>query len=222
MDSNLPAESQPELFDPAALPLGHELLTLAQDERAGKFTGELIARNRVRYAAIVRCLAEGIGIRATSRAFGVSTNTVSAIREREAGAIETEKKELSTLMGRFVRMSVERLIEEVDAIPIGQLSVSAGIISDKKALLDGDPTIRIEERIEVALSPGDLRAMLATMRAKRAIDVAATVSAPGHTLPAAADASMAGSADPGHALPAVVTPSTAPASDSQSTVTPPP
>ncbi|MDD2766005.1 MAG: hypothetical protein PHE83_18740 [Opitutaceae bacterium] len=180
-ESNLPATSQPELFRAEELPAGHELLTIEQDERAGRSTGERLARNRERYMAIVRCLAEGIGIRATARAFKVSPHTIFAIRDREAAAIATEKQELSRLMGRFVRMGVERLNEELDDIPIGQLSVSLGIVSDKKALLDGDPTVRVEERIEVALSPADLRGMLERIKradpAGQVIDVAPAAEA---------------------------------------------
>jgi hypothetical protein len=204
--SQLPAE-QPELFDPAAIPKGHELLTIDKDERAGKFTGERIARNREKYLGIVRALAEGMGIRRTARAYGVSTNTVAAIREREPSLIETEKKDLSRLMGRFVTMATERLIEEHDQIPIGQLSVSLGIVQDKKALLDGDPTIRIEERIEVALSPGDVRSMLARLK-DRALEIEATVNP-------VADASTAG-------IPAVLPMAEPPAPDSVSTGTPQP
>lgn len=163
-ESNLSSTTQEELFRPADLPAGHQLLTLDEDERSGRHTGERIARDRKLYQAIVRCLAEGVGIRATARAFGVATETVAGIRDREPALFAREKKELSQRMGHFVRMGVERLIEEVDQIPIGQLSVSVGVISDKKALLDGDPTVRVEERIEVALSPGDLRAMLENMK----------------------------------------------------------
>lgn len=144
--SNLPAENQQEFWDESRMPIGHELLTIEQRAKSGRYTGERIARDQARYRGIVRCLSEGLGIRQTARAFHVSTHTVQAIRDREGLAIATEKKELSHLMGRFVRLSVERLIEELDAIPIGQLSVSVGIIQDKKALLDGDPTSIIDHR----------------------------------------------------------------------------
>jgi hypothetical protein len=173
MDSNLPAktEQQPELFDESALPIGHELLTIEKDEKRGRFTGEIVARNRERYAAIVRALAEGFGIRQIARAFHVSCNTIFAIRDREGHAIETEKKQLAGLMGRFVRMSVERLIEEHDQIPVGQLPVALGIVQDKRALLEGDPTVRVDERIEVAISASDLAGMLERMKRAQVIDV---------------------------------------------------
>jgi hypothetical protein len=173
MTSNLPSTVQDDLFDASQLPLGHELLTLEEDARSGRSTGERLAKDRARYEGIVRCLAEGIGIRRTARAFHASTQTVMAIRDKEGVSIETQKKELSKLMGHFVRISVERLIEEHEEIPIGQLSVSAGIIQDKKTLLDGDATVRVEERIEVALTPADLRGMLERLKGGRVIDVPA-------------------------------------------------
>lgn len=164
--SNLPSVVQEELFDPSALPAGHELLSVDEREKNGKSTGERIAKDRKKYMAIVRCLAEGIGIRQTARAFGVSSMTVMAIRDREGLAIGTEKKELSAKMAQFVRLGVERLIEEVENIPIGQLSVSVGIIQDKKALLDGDPTAIIDHRSadEATVSADQVRDYLDRMK----------------------------------------------------------
>lgn len=166
--SNLPAEKQEELFDAAALPLGHELLKLEERARNPEFTGERVAKDRERYEGIVRALAEGLGTRAIARAFRVSPHVVSAIRSREAQLVATEKKEVSRKMGDFVRMGVERLVEEIDTIPIGQLSVSVGIIADKKALLDGDPTMRVESGLSrSAVTVEELRRVLAEVRERQ-------------------------------------------------------
>lgn len=143
--SLLAPEQQQPLFDESQLPLGSELLLIEQNVKMGRYTGERIARDRARYAAIIRGLAEGFGVRQLARAFGVAPRTIDAIRRREGLAISTEKKEVSDLMGLFVRLGTERLVDEVNDIPIGQLSVSVGIVSDKKALLDGDPTVRIAD-----------------------------------------------------------------------------
>ena len=165
--SNLPAATQVELWDESKLPAGRELLSLDQDERSGRFTGEIVARNRERYAAIVRCLAEGVGIRATARAFGASTGTIQAIRDREGLAIGTEKKELSTKLGHFARMASERLIEELDEIPIGQLPVAMGIALDKKAALDGEASAIVEHRSTREPDPEDIRRYLEGLRSAR-------------------------------------------------------
>lgn len=162
--SNLPDTYQMPLFVERHLPAGRELLSLDDDERRGKFTGEIVARNRERYAAIVRCLAEGIGIRATARAYGCSTHTVQAIRDRERLAIASEKKELSATLGHFARMAGERLVEELDRIPIGQLPVAMGIAVDKKAALDGEASAIVEHRSRREPDPEDIRAYLETLR----------------------------------------------------------
>jgi hypothetical protein len=163
-ESNIPNALQVDLFDESMLPAGRELLSLEEDAKRGRFTGEIVARNRERYARIVRCLAEGIGIRATARAFGCSTSTVQAIRDREGLAIGTEKKELSTKLGHFARMAGERLIEELDNIPIGQLPVAMGIALDKKAQLDGEASAIVEHRTRREPDPEDIRAYLAGLR----------------------------------------------------------
>lgn len=162
--SNLPDAYQVPLFNERHLPAGRELLSLDDDERRGKFTGEIVAKNRERYASIVRCLAEGIGIRATARAFGCSTHTVQAIRDREGLAIATEKKELSTTLGHFARMASERLVDELDRIPIAQLPVAMGIAIDKKAALDGEASAIVEHRSRREPDPEDIRAYLEGLR----------------------------------------------------------
>ncbi|MCF7762783.1 MAG: hypothetical protein K9N62_03835 [Verrucomicrobia bacterium] len=171
MDSNLPNSKQDELFDEGCFPLGHELLTI--EKRAaepGKFTGERIARDRARYDAIIRALGEGMGIRHIARAFRISTHTVQAIRDREGLAIATQKKEVASLMGRFIRTGVERLCDELDTIPIGQLSVSIGIISDKKALLEGDPTEIVEHRSGEPATPDAVRDWFENMKRAKAVE----------------------------------------------------
>lgn len=110
-------------------------------EAKGEFTGErLHARDPDRYRAIVAALAEGIGIRAIARAYRVSVNTVRAIRFRESGPIDTDKKEISTRLRQFARMASDRLVEEIDEIPIDKLPLATAIVIDKVQLLDGEAT----------------------------------------------------------------------------------
>jgi hypothetical protein len=90
--------------------------------------------------------------------------TIQAIRDREGLAIGTEKKELSTKLGHFARMAGERLIEELDNIPIGQLPVAMGIALDKKAQLDGEASAIVEHRTRREPDPEDIRAYLAGLR----------------------------------------------------------
>jgi hypothetical protein len=45
-ESNIPNALQVDLFDESMLPAGRELLSLDQDEKRGRSTGERLARNR--------------------------------------------------------------------------------------------------------------------------------------------------------------------------------
>lgn len=136
-------QQQEELFNAEELPVGRELLSLDEDERRGNFSGKIISRNREKYGRIVAALAEGLGIRQISRAFGVSPHTVQGIREREGDSIATVKEELGRRFTRISRVAAERIEEELDRnpnIPLRELSVCLGIIEDKRALVSGAPT----------------------------------------------------------------------------------
>lgn len=110
-------------------------------ERKGEFTGErLHAADPEKYRAIVAALAEGMGLRAISRAYRVSVNSVRAIKVRETGPIDTEKKEISLRLRQFVAMASDRLVEEVDEIPVDKLPLATAIVIDKIQLLDGEAT----------------------------------------------------------------------------------
>ena len=92
-----------------------------------------------RLEAIVRALSEGMGINATSRVFGVCPETVYNIMERYPEHCGEWRARVSRHLGKFINLAVSRLTEEVDDIPLGQLSVSLGICMDKKANLDSQP-----------------------------------------------------------------------------------
>ncbi len=117
----------------------------ADREAVGEFTGERLFTQRPEvYRAIVTCLAEGMGVRATARALKVSTNTVAAVREREGSSVETQKKETVSKLRQFARLGAERLLDEVDKIPLQSLPIAIGIAVEKAELLDGGATARVE------------------------------------------------------------------------------
>lgn len=132
---------QPTLFD---LPPEYReaLEGLKEGKRAaGEFSGErLFEREPDKYRAIVAALAEGLGQRAIARAFRVSVNTVRAVMVRERGPVDTEKRVISLRLREFVRLASDRLLDEIDLIPIDKLPVALGIVADKMQLLDGEAT----------------------------------------------------------------------------------
>lgn len=132
---------------------GAELLEVEERARSGRYSGTIIERDRGKVRAIVAALADGHGIIRTARAFGVSEHTVIGIRERNPDLIAIEKKNLSRLLGRVVAVGWERYLEALVAGEISprDLPVGLGIAGDKKALIDGEVTSRIEVREVVSV-----------------------------------------------------------------------
>lgn len=127
---------------------GAELLSVEERAKSGRYSGVIIERDRGKVRAIVQALAEGHGIIRVARAFGVSEHTVIGIRERHPDLIAMEKKNLSKLLGRVVAVGWEQYLEAVvdGRVSPRDLPVGLGIAGDKKALIDGEVTQRIEVR----------------------------------------------------------------------------
>jgi predicted XRE-type DNA-binding protein len=120
------------------------------EQEAGKdgsreFTGERLHRDRPDvYQAIVTAWANGLSQRQIARALRVSANTVAAVIEREPDAVEAQKKRLVTGLRRFAGATVERMLEELDRMPLNALPVALGVTVDKLQLLSGEATARVE------------------------------------------------------------------------------
>ena len=161
--SNLPECNQVELFAPDVLPAGWDILP----EQQHRFTGERVARNRERYLAIAHALAEGLGVRQIARAFGCSAHTVARVRETANEVVAAEKEHVSRKLGTLIRMSLERFEEGLvnREIHPSQLPVAIGIFTDKKLLLEGGVTSRVEHtnrEISVEVVERALRSLKAT------------------------------------------------------------
>lgn len=119
----------------------------APDRR--EFTGERLFRERPDvYGAIVQAHANGLSQRQIARALRVSTNTVAAVVEREPGAVEAHKQRTISGLRRFVGATIERMLEDLDRMPLQSLPVALGVAVDKLQLLTGEATQRVE-RVEV-------------------------------------------------------------------------
>ncbi len=128
-----------------------ELDPAAQDaviarEQRGEFTGErLFLQRRGVYDAIVRLLGEGrLGVKAIGSTLGVSVNTVRAVRDREPGAVDTQRAKTVKHLADFVELAAGRLADEAGEMPLGQLAVPLGIAVEKMQLLTGGATARVE------------------------------------------------------------------------------
>lgn len=132
------AAIQPEFFPGAALPDGWELL-LSPARQRRVFSCERVSRNAERVEEIIRCVASGQSISAAARAYAVSRNTVARLIMLRPSLVEQLRSEAAAGFRVLSRMSVERLIESIDAIPLQVLPALAGIAIDKAQLLDGLP-----------------------------------------------------------------------------------
>lgn len=152
-----------------------------------RFTGEELRRKEPKlYAAIVRALESGLGIRYCARVFACSPHTIMAVGEANGLTPERMKRETASILRQFVRLSAERLLENVEEIPLGQLPVSMGIASDKASQLDGEPAAIVEHRSAAKVL--DVNAILMTLvpeanRAEIGLGGNGSTSAPVPTLP---------------------------------------
>jgi hypothetical protein len=114
-------------------------------ERRGEFTAERLMESRPTiYRAIVDGLGQGLGVRQLCRAYRVSHHTVAAVMARESAAVATLKERTVSVLRTFGRLAADRLLDEVDQIPIQSLPIALGIAVEKAELLSGGATSRIE------------------------------------------------------------------------------
>jgi hypothetical protein len=114
-------------------------------ERRGEFTAERLMESRPTiYRALVDGLGQGLGVRQLCRAYRVSHHTVAAVMARESVAVATLKERTVSVLRTFGRLAADRLLDEVDQIPIQSLPIALGIAVEKAELLAGGATSRIE------------------------------------------------------------------------------
>jgi hypothetical protein len=114
-------------------------------ERRGEFTAERLMESRPTiYKALVDGLGQGLGVRQLCRAYRVSHHTVAAVMARESQAVATLKERTVSVLRTFGRLAADRLLDEVDQIPIQSLPIALGIAVEKAELLSGGATSRIE------------------------------------------------------------------------------
>jgi transposase-like protein len=172
--------TQALLFD--EIDAGSELLTIEQDRTANRHTGSTLERREELRAAICDRLCEGVSQRRIAREFGVSRNTLAKLIERleTAGKMEPHKKRMSRKLARVIEAGTEEFMTmlEEGRVPVNVLPVAVGIFSDKKALLDGEPTAIVTTTEKPAIQPADWDRWLESLpRANGPIDSESTGNA---------------------------------------------
>lgn len=171
-------ETQPALF------LDSQLPTLPQLTEAAKqfvHTGRITCKDEQRAADIATAFLETGQYLTVAKRFSISPNTVHAVVEvlEKAGKLDDLKQRLSRKLGILAEVSAERAIQMVNdgKCPANVLPINVGVAIEKKALIDGEATQRVETVSRQALDASDV---LAYLRAKAipapAIDVQSTVS----------------------------------------------
>lgn len=180
MDRPEPAESlvvvslespkQPFLFDD--VDAGCELLTIEADRAANKHTGSTLEKRVELFDEICLRLAAGVSMRNVARIYGVGRNTVAAIARKleEAGKMEPYKKRMAGKLGVAIEMGTDLILEgmEKGLFPLQALPVAVGILSDKKALLDGEPTSILGKQAGAQLSQEEWDRYLANLPSAKA------------------------------------------------------
>jgi len=120
-------------------------------ESAGQFTADRLHEQRpVVYKAVVGLLAQNWSIRRIKALLGVHHYTIAAVREREAGSIDTQKLAIGERALSAARLAVDSLVEALEdpesaeKISARDRALSAAILVDKAQLLLGGATSRVE------------------------------------------------------------------------------
>ena len=112
------------------------------------FSGVLTERDQGLVDSILSSFVAGATQRQIAERFKVSRNTIAQmVRRAEAdGRLEPYKARLSARLGRAVEAGIEHWTEAVEAgkVSASQIPVAVGIFTDKKLLLDGEATSRVE------------------------------------------------------------------------------
>ena len=158
---------QPPLF---AMPEQPHLV-----EKAKEFvhTGKITGKDGELCAAIVEAYASGLfSIRAISARLHVGRETVRTILRlaENGGKLGQAKQRVSAKMARAIETSLDVFMEKLDAdkVPINVLPIAIGVFSDKKAMLDGDPTARLDVQGSIAIAPDVARDYIARLQQARA------------------------------------------------------
>lgn len=127
----------------------------------GRYTAErFFLRRPDDYKLCVSMLAGGMGLLYIARCLRIHHMTVAAVRDREGEAIDISKERIRKHLRLAIGIGAERLPEILERLPDRDVPLSLAILIDKLALLDGEPTQRIETTHHVHLTHEAVRARL--------------------------------------------------------------
>ena len=176
---NQPAESsQPALFQPGQLPDAPGLMKAAH---AHAHTGKTTCKDEELCEQMLSYYLSTGSLRAAAKRFQMSAHTISAVMQiyEASGKMAALKQRLSTKLGVSIELATDLLNEKLldGSVQANVLPIVIGVGVEKKALLDGEATSRVEAAPAAPAQLDDLVSYLKSQGvAAPAIDVASTVS----------------------------------------------
>jgi len=158
---------QPALFDLASCE--QHLVELAGRDQE-RFTGTTTEKDGELVQAVLAAVVQGVPRETIARLARISPSTIAALVERaeKSGQIGGWKERMSRILSRATETAAAALVDDIEKgkLPAAQKPVAIGILVDKKLLLDGEATSRVEhvERVR----PEDV---LAKIKAAQVIEI---------------------------------------------------
>lgn len=126
-------------------------------EEEGGFTPDYTAERFFRkrpedYELCVAFLAAGQGLLKIARILKVHHKTVAAVRDREGHAIDIQKERIKRNIRLAIDIAAERLPDIMATLSASQVPISAAVLIDKLAQLEGEPTQRVEVTVKAHLT----------------------------------------------------------------------
>ena len=133
---------------------GQSQIQCAKSKPKGQYTGERIPGSK--YRAIVDLAAQGRQIDRIAREAGVTWRTAKAVVKRESRQIAERKQELLEQSLRIARRAANRIEDNIDKLPVGQLIPAYGVAVDKIAVLSSDSLAQTQQNLHVHLQSVDV------------------------------------------------------------------
>lgn len=128
---------------------GQLQMQCAHSKPKGQYTGERIPG--AKYRAIVDLAPQGRQIDRIAREAGVTWRTAKAVVKRESRQIAARKQELLEQSLRIARRAANRIEDNIDKLPVGQLIPAYGVAVDKIAALSSDPLTQTQQNLHLHL-----------------------------------------------------------------------
>lgn len=104
--------------------------------------------------AIITDLQEGLGVVACAKKHETSTHAVTALKnkledEAEGFNLVSWKKSTAATLSHFVSKGSERLVREIDNMPLASLPIAIAVAIDKIQALHDQPQTVVEHRLRI-------------------------------------------------------------------------